>query len=297
MIRRTLARCHVARGIATAVLGVLATGRVATGQGGGWVATPDHPTVGDTVWLDRFVAAPPGWRVQARRVESGPSGGAEFLGDAIVRRTGAGWLVRYPVVAWAPATYLASPPAILKLAPDGRVDSLPRDTASFRVWSVIPDSVVAPQPKPLLPPQRARTPNPLPVGIAVLGAGGLLLGVVRWRRRRPRPLPPPPQVPLEPEVPDARWLAAGEPKAVAVRAVQRLRLAVARVTPEAHPALSTAECLAAVARGRPDAPLRELGDLLEQLDRVAFASAHGTDVAALAKMANRLAREIGGGAR
>src|SRR5438876_794487 len=40
------------------------------------------------------------------------------------------------------------------------------------------------------------------------------------------------------------------------------------------------------------APLRELRDLLEQLDRVAFASAHGTDVAALSAMARRLAREL-----
>jgi hypothetical protein len=38
--------------------------------------------------------------------------------------------------------------------------------------------------------------------------------------------------------------------------------------------------------------VRELRDLLEQLDRVAFASAHGTDVAALAAMARRLAREL-----
>src|SRR5207245_2559758 len=63
-----------------------------------------------------------------------------------------------------------------------------------------------------------------------------------------------------------------------------------------HPALSTAECLATVERARPDMPLRELRDLLEQLDRVAFASAHGTDVAALATMAHRLAREVAGGA-
>jgi len=47
-----------------------------------------------------------------------------------------------------------------------------------------------------------------------------------------------------------------------------------------------------VERARPDAPLRELRELLEQLDRVAFASAHGTDVAALSAMARRLARDL-----
>jgi hypothetical protein len=47
-----------------------------------------------------------------------------------------------------------------------------------------------------------------------------------------------------------------------------------------------------VERARPHAPIRELRDLLEQLDRVAFASAHGTDVVALAVMARRLARDV-----
>jgi hypothetical protein len=77
-----------------------------------------------------------------------------------------------------------------------------------------------------------------------------------------------------------------------VRARWRLRAAVARAVPEAHLALTTAACMATVARVHPEAPVRELRDLLEQLDRVAFASAHGTDVAALAAMARRLAREL-----
>ena len=81
---------------------------------------------------------------------------------------------------------------------------------------------------------------------------------------------------------------------MAARAIWRLRAALAGAVSAAHPALSTAECLAAVERARPDMSLRELRDLLEQLDRVAFASAHGTDIAALATMARRLAQEIGG---
>jgi hypothetical protein len=62
--------------------------------------------------------------------------------------------------------------------------------------------------------------------------------------------------------------------------------------PAAHAALDTHECLAVVERARPKAPVRELRDLLEQLDRVAFASAEGTDVAALAARARRLAQEL-----
>ena len=97
---------------------------------------------------------------------------------------------------------------------------------------------------------------------------------------------------MEPEVPDARWLVAGEPKAVAARARQRLRAAVAVAVPEAHEALSTVECLAAVGRLRADAPLRELRDVLGGLDHVAFASAHGVDLAALGERARALAAEF-----
>src|SRR6266853_1556690 len=184
------------------LVGMVASWRLATGQAGGWSATPPAPTVGDTIWLERAIAVPAGWQVRA-----------------------------------------------------GKLDAT--------------EAV-----EPLADP-----------------AGLLATGVVA-RRRRPRTLEPAPPVPLEREVPDIRWLAAGEPKAVAERAIWRLRAALARAVPEAHLALDTAECLAVVERARPDAPLRELRDLLEQLDRVAFASAHGTDVAALSAMARRLAREL-----
>jgi len=165
-------------------------------------------------------------------------------------------------------------------------------TASVSVVSVIPDSLRQPSPQGLLAPLRAAHQDPVPAVAAMAFAAGLLAAGVARRRRRPRALEPVPQVPLEREVPDTRWLAAGEPKAVAARAIWRLRAALARAVPEAHAALATDECLAVVERARPEAPLRELRDLLEQLDRVAFASAHGTDVAALSAMARRLAREL-----
>jgi len=93
-------------------------------------------------------------------------------------------------------------------------------------------------------------------------------------------------------VPDARWLAAGEPRAVATRATGRLRAALARGVPAAHLALDTHECLGVVERARPGAAVGELRDVLEQLDRVAFASPEGADVVALAARARRLAKEF-----
>src|SRR5206468_4327480 len=103
MIRRhTTPPRHLAGGVRRAVwfaiLGVVAGWRLAAGQGGaGWVAAPDRPTVGDTVWLERTVTAAPGWRVRAGKLEAGER--VEPLGDPVVRRASSpdGWVVRYPV--------------------------------------------------------------------------------------------------------------------------------------------------------------------------------------------------------
>jgi len=43
---------------------------------------------------------------------------------------------------------------------------------------------------------------------------------------------------------------------------------------------------------RPDAPLRQLRELLGALDQVAFATTHGVDVAPLAARARALAEEL-----
>ncbi len=286
--RGTALRRHVA----PAVLGVVASWRLATGQGSGWVATPSSPTVGDTIWLERTITVPAGWRVRAGKLELAAD--VEPLGDPAVLRSPTGWVVRYPVVAWSPGPHRLELPPIWRLGPDGRADSTTGGAATLSVASVLPDTLRRPEPKGLIGPLRLERRNPLPPLVAAVLAAGVVVAGIAWRRRSPREVAAPPPVPLEPEVPDARWLAAGEPKAVAARAIWRLRAALAGAVSAAHPALSTAECLAAVERARPDMSLRELRDLLEQLDRVAFASAHGTDIAALATMARRLAQEIGG---
>ncbi|MFN2570152.1 MAG: hypothetical protein ABR537_00875, partial [Gemmatimonadales bacterium] len=159
--------------------------------------------------------------------------------------------------------------------------------------SVIPDSLRSPAPQPSLGPLRLTRENPLPVIAAVVLAGAALALGIGWRRRGPGLVASEQGLAVEPEVPDGRWLAAGEPKAVAARATERLRSALAHAIPDAHEALSTQECLAVVERARPHAPLRELRDLLQALDQVAFASAHGVDVAPLAARARALAREFG----
>jgi hypothetical protein len=269
-------------------------------QANGWVATPSQPTVGDTIQLERAAPVPAGWRVRAGKLASATV--AEPLGDAIVSAASGGWVVRYAVVAWTPGEITLDMPPLWRLGPDGTADSLSGGTATFHVASVIPDSVRAPAPQPSLGPLRLDRSSPFPVIAAVLLGAGVLLLLILWRRRGPRSVVAGPggrgDLAVDAAVPDARWLAAGEPKAVAARAALALRRALAHTIPDAHEALSTEECLAAVAHVRPDAPLRDLRELLLGLDQVAFATAHGVEVAPLAARARALARELsanGGG--
>jgi len=260
-------------------------------QGGsGWVAVSPRPTVGDTIWLERTVTTAPGWRVRVAKLDPGPQ--TEPLGDPIVVPAEGGWTVRYPIAAWAPGVVSTPMPPLWRLGPDGSADSLPGGTATFRVASVIPDSILSPSPQPALAPLRLSRRTPLPALAGVLLSAGMLVGIVAWRRRPPRAARPGADLELDAEIGDLRWVAAGEPRAVAARASNLLRGALARAVPQAHSALSTSECLAVVERAKPDAPLRQLRELLGALDQVAFATAHGVDVAPIAARARALAEEL-----
>jgi hypothetical protein len=274
-------------------LGVFVSWRLVTGQGAVWVVTPAAPTVGDTVWLEREVVGGSGRQIRAGKLATTES--LEPLADAAVLRSPAGWVVRYAIVAWKPGAQRVPMPPIWRLAPDGHADSLPGGVTGFTVASVIPATLKRPDPRGPLAPLRLRHQDAVPPLVSVAITAVLLAIGVALRRRPPRAAPPSGpalHLPMERDVPDARWLAAGEPKAVAVRATWRVRSAVARAMPEAHPALATAECLEVVERVGPGGPARELREVLEQLDRVAYASAQGTDVAALAAKARRLAAQL-----
>ena len=276
-----------------AVLGVVASGRRATAQTAIWRVSPASPTVGDTIWLEREIAVPAGWQVRAGKLESRED--VEPLGAPAVLRSRAGWVVRYGVAVWTPGSHTLTLPPLWRIGADGRSDSSAGGAASLVVASVLPDTLkgpAPPAPRGPLGPLRLERRNPAPPLLAVVVSIGLLVAGVAGRRRRPRQVPPAAPVPLEREVPDARWLSAGEPRAVATRATWRLRAALGRAVPAAHLALDTHECLAVVERARPGARVAELREVLEQLDRVAFATAPGTDVAALAARARRLAQEL-----
>src|SRR5574341_1126339 len=149
----------------------------------GWLVTPPHPTVGDTVWIEWRVLAPAGWRV--RPVALQPAEELEPLDGPVALRRSGGWAVRYPVVAWAPGTRWVAPPVLL-LGPDGQMDSLTADTARFDVRSVLGggDSATTAQPHAALPPLRPERRDPLPVAAALAAAFGGLFAGLAWRRRR-----------------------------------------------------------------------------------------------------------------
>src|SRR5581483_1345866 len=79
---------------------------------------PAAPSVGDTIWIVRAIAAPPGWRVRPDPLEPGEA--VTPLGEPAVARGPEGWVIRYPVAIWRPGiTRLVLPP-VWRFGPDAR---------------------------------------------------------------------------------------------------------------------------------------------------------------------------------
>lgn len=250
-------------------------------QGGG-------PTVGDTVWVSREVAIPPGRTV--RPAEWEPEDPVELLGPPRVLVRGGSAEIVYPIVIWHAGEHTLRPPGPLFLGPDGTVDSLAPEPVSIRVASVLPavppDTGLRPQPRAEFVARGATTPIPL---LILLGITGLLLAPLHWWwRRRGRPTTTAPAATGGPRLPIDRWSDAGESRAVAAAAAGRLRGLLAARIPSAHPGLDTESAIAEVRGARPDWPVDELGELLRALDRVRFGQAAGPDALALARRAGQL---------
>jgi hypothetical protein len=245
-------------------------------QGGG-------PTVGDTVWLSRTVAVPPGYVVRA--ADWDPADPIEVLGRPHVVVAGDSAQITYPVVVWQPGVQVIELPGPLLLGPGGSVDSLRGQQVRLEVRSVLPratpDSAIAPQPRAAIVPLRDVSPAPLMILWVI--ALALLLPLHLWWRRRGKPAPAKmPDVPLS-EPPLNRWADAGEYRAVANISAVRLRSAVAQRVTAAHPGLDTERLLAELAAIRPDWPLAELGEILRELDEARFGVTPASDALALSR--------------
>jgi hypothetical protein len=259
-------------------------------QGPGWTATPAAPAVGDTVWLTRVVPTGPAVRPRLQPLARTPA--LEPLADPQAEQRDSTLVVRYQVAFFTPGPHAVGMPPLELRYPSGRTDVVDGDTARVLVQSVLPaaDSTLPPKPSAAPIPRDAQSPVPL-LGLV---AGVLALaGGWGWIRRRVRPIrsagkagDAPPAIPLD------RWVAAGESRAVAAFAAERLRAAVALAVPEASRALDADQMIAVLERVRADWPLRDLTDVLRTLERARFAPAVPGDVLDVARKADALVSEL-----
>ena len=186
-------------------------------------------TVGDTIWISRTVDLPPGRSVRAEQWEAEDP--IELLGPPRVTVRGGSAEIAYPVAVWRTGAHRVEVPGPLLLAPDGNVDSLPAETVTLRVASVLPrpatDTALRPQPRADFVAQPAT--SPWPVVLLLLLAIAALVPLHWWWRRRGKAVRRPgridPAALAEPTL--ERWAAAGESRAVAAAATARLRRAMA----------------------------------------------------------------------
>jgi hypothetical protein len=252
------------------------------------------PTVGDTVWLSRTMAVPPGYVVRA--ADWDPADPIELLGRPRVVLVGDSAQISYPVVVWRPGQQVVELPGPLLLGPEGTVDSLRGQQVRLEIRSVLPrstpESMLAPQPRASLVAIKSVSPTPLLVLWAIVLA--LLLPLHLWWRRRGTPQPVAALTPPPIEPPLDRWADAGESRAVANISAVRLRSAVAQRVAAAHPGLDTERLLSELAAVRPEWPLNELGDVLRGLDEARFGAMPASDALALSRSSRALrARLLG----
>jgi hypothetical protein len=247
------------------------------------------PTVGDTIWVSRSVAVPPGRTLRAG--DWRPEDPVEALGPPRIIERGDSTGILYPVVVWRAGTHVVEVPGPLLLGAGGGVDSLPPLRITLQVASVLPkvppDSTLAPQPRADVVPRGIRSILPLLVALA---AAMLLLAPLHWWWRRRGPATSPasavPRARLAPPI--ERWADAGEWRAAAASVTAGLRAAIALRTPSAHRGLDTATLLAQLEAERPDWPVHEIGRILRSLDEARFGIDPAPDVVALARAVSAL---------
>lgn len=253
---------------------------------------PAAPTVGDTIWVARTVAVPPGTTV--RPADWDPPDPIQRLGPPRLTPHGDSTDVAYPVVIWRAGPVTVNVPGPLLLTEGGRIDSVPPRPQELRIASVLPAATppesLAPQPRADFVPRTSVTAIPL---LILLLVSALVLAPLHWWwRRRGTPTPRPALALLREVAPPLdRWSDAGEDRAVAAVATRRLRSVIAARMPAAHTGLDTEDLLQVISR-RTDWPLAELRDLLRALDEARFGHAAVDDAVRLARRAAELAPRL-----
>jgi hypothetical protein len=257
-----------------------------------WEATPDVVTVGDTVWLERaLVVTDPSAQVRLGMLEASEL--LEPLGVPDVVNGPNGLVARYTVALFEPGEQTIELPDVQLVYDDGRMEMLVGGAAFVTVVSVLPAEEDS-----LPPPRASRDPVSQPMSRALPATLLVVLALVLtvgWgvQRRHPRARPTWTLAHVAPEeVPLSRWIAAGEPRAVATVTMNRLRGEILQYVPEAGPSLELDRWLDVVRTSRPTWPLRELSDVTHALERASFAPAIPSDVIALADEAHVLLNSL-----
>jgi hypothetical protein len=225
-------------------------------------------TVGDTVWIEVPVKAPAGTLVRPQPWDLGEL--AQVLGPGELISQDAGMTLRYPVAFWVAGNHPVTVPGAVVVQPNGQSDTLPAQTVTVSIASLLPPKAVpntlAPKPAATVVNRADRSLLPAAVlEVLVLVAAGLLW----WRaRRRARPVVAVlPSRPPSPEPPLTLWAEAGEPRA-ALRAWQR----IIRRFLDQHPDVAASG---------------DAAPLLEAIERVEYGPASGDELARLLKLASR----------
>jgi hypothetical protein len=250
------------------------------------------PTVGDTIWLERTVETPGGAEVRAAQwTPAEPMG---LLGHPVIRRVGGQTVVSYPAVAWDAGTINVQVPGPIVIRADGTTDSLPAETRTIVVKSVLPDSLPADrlpvQPEAGILVERVTTPYP--VLIAALIAILIFAPLAIWWLRAGPPMPAF-KTPTDRLVPPlAEWSEAGEPRAVAAVAARSLRIAILSQLPGIPQGLVASRLMRVVEEQRPAWPAEEIGHVLSALESVQYSAATPGEVVALAERAGELRKQL-----
>jgi hypothetical protein len=250
------------------------------------------PTVGDTIWLERSVETPPGAEVRAAPWT--PEEPIGLLGHPVIRREGSRTVVAYPAVAWSAGSRQIQVPGPILIHHDGTTDSLPPETRTLLIASVLPESLpserIPVQPEAGLVPERVT--SPYPVLLALLLAGGIFAPFAWWWLRRGPPMPAfrPPSDPIT--LPLAEWSEAGESRAVAAAAARSLRAVILSQLHGVPQGLVASRLVRVVAEQRPAWPAQEIDTVLRALEAVQYAAVSAGEVVELAARAGALRQRL-----
>ena len=257
-----------------------------------WSVAPTPSTIGDTVVLEREIAvADPTASLRLAPIEGSllvePLAGPEAI------TASDGFIVRYVVALFETGDHTIPMPDIELVYPTGRLETRVGGEAFVTVLSVLPQGESLPAPRASREPIPRNIFRTAPAILLVMGVVALTVGWGLMRRSsRVRPVWAGVGKGGEDASPVSRWIAAGEPRAVATVTTHEVRVRVQQYVPEADPSLDLEDWLHTVEAHRPDWPLRELSEVMQALKRASFAPAIPSDVIALTDEAQVIVQTI-----